>query len=224
MDGNRRWAKRNALKSVVEGHRRGARRFVDLCSWCIGENIPCLTVFAFSTENFNRNTEEVKCIFMLMKEFFENEISACLENGVRIKVIGNRSRMSSEDIKVIEAAERQSKDCDKLSVQIAIGYGGRDEIVRAVKKIVQSEGGKPDFQETFDEDAFGSYLDTGGLADVDLIIRTGAAGRKRLSGFLPWQSVYAELMFLDVLWPDFSKDDLMNAVKWYQSVPRNRGS
>lgn len=230
MDGNRRWARSHKFESVIEGHRVGTRRFIDLCSWCIDENIPYVTVFAFSTENWNRSEKEVNGIFELMEYFFKTEIDTCVKKGVRLRILGDRTRLSENSQKVICDAEAKTKDCNKLNMQIAINYGGRDEILRAVKKICAEIQAGAVFPENLPEKDFEKYfekyLDTAGLPhpQIDLVIRTGAEGRKRTSGFFPWQTVYAELYFLDVLWPDFSKDDLEKAVDWFKGVERNIGA
>jgi len=230
MDGNRRWARNHKLESVIEGHRVGTRRFIDLCSWCIDENIPYVTVFAFSTENWNRSEKEVNGIFELMEFFFKTELDTCIKQGVRLRILGDRTRLSENSQKIISDAEVRTKDCDKLSMQIAINYGGRDEIFRAVKKLYTNTLNGAVFPENWSEEVFEEHfekcLDTAGLPhpQIDLVIRTGAEGRRRTSGFFPWQTVYAELCFLDVLWPDFSKDDLKTAVEWYKKVTRNIGA
>jgi undecaprenyl diphosphate synthase len=224
MDGNRRWARSHALQSVVEGHRTGTRRFIDLCSWCVDEQIPYLTVFAFSTENWKRSDEEVQGIFRLMEYFFKTEIDTCIEKDVRLSISGDRSRLSPDLRRIIQDAEMRTGNCQKLHAQIAINYGGRDEIVRAAKKLYMERRENPLYFETLSEGDFEKYLDSRGFPDIDLVIRTGADGRKRTSGFFPWQSVYAELYFLDTLWPDFSKADLKKAVEWYRGTVRNIGA
>jgi undecaprenyl diphosphate synthase len=181
-------------------------------------------VYAFSTENWRRPDDEVKGIFRLMEHFFKTEIQTCVEKGVRLRILGSLSRLSKSSQKVVREAEDKTKDCAKLNVQIAVSYGGRDEILRAVKKMYDENHDRPDFFENLDEAGFENYLDTAGIPGIDLIIRTGAAGRKRTSGFFPWQSVYAELYFLDTLWPDFSQNDLRTAVDWYRGVVRNIGT
>ncbi|MDR1109018.1 MAG: di-trans,poly-cis-decaprenylcistransferase [Spirochaetaceae bacterium] len=223
MDGNRRWARQHKLQTVVEGHRQGTKRFIDLCSWCIDEHIPYVTVYAFSTENWDRSQEEVQGIFSLMEEFFRTEIDTCIEKGVKLKILGSRARLKDASVKIIEQAEERTAACVKLNAQIAINYGGRDEIIRALRKLYEGKKDDPRFPEALTEKEFEQYLDTGGIPEMDLVIRTGAGGRKRLSGFFPWQSVYAELVFLDTLWPDFSKQDLAQAIDFYQTVQRNRG-
>jgi len=226
MDGNRRWAKGHKFESVIEGHRAGTRRFIDLCSWCIDENIPYVTVFAFSTENWNRPTIEVNGIFDLMEYFFKTELDTCIKQGVRLRILGDKTRLSENSQKIICDAEIRTKDCDKLNMQIAINYGGRDEILRAIKKLYAKIQIGAVSLENLSEEDFDECLDTAGLVhpQIDLVIRTGADGRKRTSGFFPWQAVYAELYFLDVLWPDFSKNDLKKAVDWYKGVERNIGA
>jgi undecaprenyl diphosphate synthase len=223
MDGNRRWAKKNMLKTVIDGHRAGTQKFIDLCSWCVDEKIPYVTVFAFSTENWNRAQEEVRGIFDLMEEFFRTEIQTCIEKGVKLTILGDRAKLKRESQETIKNAEYRTKDCSALHAQIAINYSGRDEIIRGIKKLLAQSDGTQSFIGSFTDEAFEKYLDTAGMPDIDLIIRTGASGRKRLSGFFPWQSVYAELIFLDVLWPDFLKDDLINAINWFKDVERLKG-
>lgn len=224
MDGNRRWARSHTLQSVVEGHRAGTRRFIDLCSWCVDEQISYLTVFAFSTENWKRSQEEVQGIFKLMDFFFQTEIDTCIEKGVRLSIAGDRSRLSEHSRRIIRDAELRTGDCKKLRAQIAINYGGRDEILRAIKKLYAEKHDDRRFFETLSEEGFENYLDSQGFPSIDLLIRTGADSRKRTSGFFPWQSVYAELYFLDTLWPDFSKEDLKKAIGWYRGVARNIGA
>jgi undecaprenyl diphosphate synthase len=226
MDGNRRWAKSHKLESVIEGHRAGTRRFIDLCSWCIEENIPYVTVFAFSTENWNRPAIEVNGIFDLMEYFFKTELDTCIKQGVRLRILGDRTRLSENSQKIINDAEIRTKDCDTLNMQIAVNYGGRDEIFRAIKKLFAKIQTGAVSLENLSQKDFENCLDTVGLdhPDIDLVIRTGADGRNRTSGFFPWQSVYAELDFLDVLWPDFSKDDLIKAIDWFNGVQRNIGT
>jgi len=229
MDGNRRWARSHGwAQQVIEGHRAGSKRFIDLCSWCIDENIPYVTVYAFSTENWKRSQEEVQGIFKLMEYFFETEIDNCIKKGVRLRILGDRTRLSDNSQKIIADAELRTSDCTTLNAQIALNYGGRDEIFRAVKKLyAKIQNGAATLEnlseENFEE-LFEECLDTAGLPQIDLVIRTGANGRKRTSGFFPWQTVYSELYFLDVLWPDFSRDDLKTAVNWYNEVERNMGA
>jgi len=217
MDGNRRWARAHAFE-LYKGHDKGAQIFGDICEWCIEEKVPFLTVYAFSTENWSRSETEVKHLFALMERYFIEEKANCVQKGIRIKVIGDRTRFDARALSVIEAIENATVNCSKLTVQIALSYGGRDEIVRAAKKIAAI--GNPD---GITEESFAQFLDTAGTPDIDLVIRTGGSENKRLSNFLPWQTVYAELFFSDLLWPDFTKAEFDRAVKYYYSANRKKG-
>ena len=222
MDGNRRWAENHNLQSF-QGHDKGADTFVDLCDWCGHAGIAYLTVYAFSTENWKRSQEEVLHIFGLLERFFNEKLARCLENDIKIKVIGERGKFSKKTLKVIEDAESRTSQCKKLHVQIALSYGGRDEIVRAVKKLAGDIAAKRQTIAGITEDVFGAYLDTAGIPDVDMVIRTGGTENRRLSNFLPWQTVYSELYFSELLWPDFSKEEFDRALEYYQSVKRKLG-
>jgi undecaprenyl diphosphate synthase len=222
MDGNRRWAKNSGFSSL-QGHDKGADVFVDTCDWCIQEGIDYLTVYAFSTENWKRPQMEVLHIFGLLERFFREKISLCLERGISIRVIGERNRFDRKTLEIIDNAEAQTRACNNLSVQIALSYGGRDEIVRAVKKLASDLAANKRAIESISEDVFSAYLDTAGIPDVDLVIRTGGSENRRLSNFLPWQTVYAELYFSDLLWPDFSKDEFEKSIAYYNAVTRKHG-
>ena len=221
MDGNRRWARQHMFASVMRGHEKGVDTFIDLCEWCENAGIPYLTVYAFSTENWKRSQEEVTDLFKLMRRFFVNEIHRCIEKGVKVVVIGNLERLSAEDIKVIRDAEEVTKDCTKLYLQIALSYGGRDEIIRAVRAFAADCAAGNAKADELTEETFSLYLDTKGVPDMDLVIRTG--GEQRLSNFFPWQTTYADLFFTDVLWPDFSEELLREALEYYASVKINKG-
>ncbi len=223
MDGNRRWARQHMFQSVMRGHEAGVDTFIDLCEWCENADIPYLTVYAFSTENWKRSQQEVSDLFRLMRRFFVDEIHTCIEKGVSVHVVGNLDPLSPEDLEVVRNAERVTKDCSKLYLQIAMSYGGRDEILRAVKaytKDVVSGDKNPDL---LTEEEFAGYLDTGKdhVPDMDLVIRTG--GNQRLSNFFPWQTTYAELWFTDCLWPDFSEAILQEALHDYETIQINNG-
>ena len=221
MDGNRRWAKQHMFASVMRGHEKGVDTFIDLCEWCENAGIPYLTVYAFSTENWNRSKQEVLDLFKLMRRFFVDEIHRCIEKGVRVTVIGNLELLSEEDIQVIRDAEEVTKDCKTLYLEIALSYGGRDEILRAVRKLARDVKGGRVGSDAITEELFESYLDTAGIPDIDLVIRTG--GEQRLSNFFPWQTTYAELWFTDTLWPDFSEELLSEALRDYEKVRINKG-
>ena len=147
----------------------------------------------------------------------------CLDNGFKIKVIGERSRFNKKTLSIIENAELKTNKCTNLTVQIALSYGGRDEIVRAVQKLVDDIIKNKRAKEEITDQVFETYLDTAGVPNVDLVIRTGGEENRRLSNFLPWQTVYAELYFSDLLWPEFSKSEFDKALSYYQSVKRKLG-
>jgi undecaprenyl diphosphate synthase len=221
MDGNRRWAKKHMFKSVMRGHEKGLDAFMDTCTWCQDEGIPYLTVYAFSTENWERSREEVSSLFNLMGKFFRDEIDTCISRDIRIKVIGDLSRLDAESMETVRKAESMTAHCSNLLVQIAISYGGRDEIVRAIKAYAQKAARGEVNPDSLTEKEFESYLDTAGVPDIDLVIRTG--GNRRLSNFFPWQTVYSEIWFTDVLWPDFSKEDMKAALDYYETIKINKG-
>ena len=243
MDGNRRWARRHMLQSVLRGHEQGIDTFVDLCTWCQEAGIAYLTVYAFSTENWKRSQEEVSGLFALMADFFRNQAQTCVERDTRMIIVGDRSRLAPDALETVRRIEEMTAHCKSLTVQVAINYGGRDEILRAVEAYASDvragkydlPGGRPadgaeeagssgaPFPETREltEEIFEQYLDTAGIPDIDLVIRTG--GNRRLSNFFPWQTTYAEIYFTDILWPDFSQKDLQEALDYYHSIQINKG-
>jgi len=222
MDGNRRWAKAHAFE-LYKGHDSGSKVFGHTCEWCLQGGISYLTVYAFSTENWKRNEREVRHLFTLMEKYFTEEKVNCVEKGIKIIIIGDRSRFDKRALSVIESIEAATAHCTKLTVQIALSYGGRDEIVRATKKIAANiKSGQMNIDD-ITEALFDSSLDTAGTPDVDLVIRTGGAENRRLSNFLPWQTVYAEWFFSDLLWPDFSQEEFNAAIRYYNSVKRKMG-
>ncbi len=224
MDGNRRWARQHRLRSLLLGHEQGAKTFIDACGWCIDEQIPHLTVYAFSTENWNRAQEEVDGLMRLVKTLFVDQIDLCMEKNIRIRVVGNRTLLPPDVLAAVLSAEERTAKNTALSVQIALSYGGRDEILRAARALCR-EAASGNIAagdiDGLDEAAFAARLDTAGVPDIDLVIRTG--GQQRLSNFFPWQTVYAELYFLDVLWPDFTRDMLRDALARYRAATMNQG-
>ncbi len=221
MDGNRRWAKKHMFTSVMRGHEKGLDTFMDVCTWCQDEGIPYLTVYAFSTENWERSREEVSNLFKLMGKFFRDEIDTCISRDIRIKVVGDLSRLDEESMDTVRKAEMMTANCTNLLVQIAISYGGRDEIIRAVRRYAEEAvRGRVDPSQLTERE-FENYLDSAGIPDMDLVIRTG--GNRRLSNFFPWQTVYSEIWFTDVLWPDFSKEDMKAALSYYETIKINKG-
>lgn len=222
MDGNRRWAKSKGFNSY-KGHEKGADVFVDVCDWCMQSNIEYLTVYAFSTENNKRPQIEISHILGLVEKFFASKIDLCLQKGVRTRAIGDRTQFDKKTLAIIENAEALTVHCTNLKVQIALNYGGRNEITRAVKKLANDLISSKLKVDDITENILSTYLDTSGIPDVDLVVRTGGAENKRLSNFLPWQTVYSELYFSDILWPDFSQEEFRNALDYYASIVRNQG-
>jgi len=216
-DGNRRWAKKHHLP-LVEGHRKGVKIFEKLVDWCKKRNIKVLTCFAFSTENWKRPKKEIDFLMRLIASLFEKDALQRLKNkGVRIRIIGEMDKVPGFVKKVLKKVEKVTKDNKEIIVNLAFSYGGRGEILRAVKEIVK----KKIPSKKINEEIFSRYLFTSGLPDPDLIIRTG--GHQRLSNFLLWQSAYSELYFLDKYWPDFEEKDLDEALKDFASRKRNFG-
>ncbi|MBO6764932.1 isoprenyl transferase [Maricaulis sp.] len=220
MDGNGRWAKSRGRPRAF-GHRRGVETVRKAVETAGDLGVRYLTLFSFSTENWNRPADEVGALFQLMKTYVEADLEQLAARGVRIRIIGRRDNLG-EDIKaIIERAETQTAANDRFHLTIAFNYGGRDELVRAARTLARAarDGGiDPD---TIDNTAFEQALDTHGLPDVDLLIRT--SGEERISNFLLWQLAYAELLFLDVLWPDFSAAHFADAVEAFKQRSRRYG-
>ncbi len=216
MDGNRRWARAHNLP-ILEGHRRGLDNILKISTAVFKSGVKVLTVYAFSTENWQRNKEEVNYLMKLFKIFINQEIKALIRKGIKINFFGRLSDFSSSmqaDIKKTE-----EKTCLGLNgvLNICFSYGGRDELVRAFQKIMFQKTKPQEISESLIE----QNLDSAGLPDPDLIIRT--SGEQRLSGFLTWQSVYSELYFTKKYWPEFKVADLQNALLEYSSRCRRFG-
>lgn len=216
MDGNRRWAKSKNLPAL-KGHSKGYDKIKEIGELCLKKGIKILTVYAFSTENWSRSKEEVGYLMKLLKNAMVNEIEYFKKQNIRVCVIGRISDLSSDMQKSIKKMEQATKDCKKGLLNIAISYGGRVEIVNAIKKIIQ----KKTAPDKITEETVNNNLYTAGLPDPDLIIRT--SGEQRLSGFLLWQSSYSELYFPSVCWPDFSESDLDKAIDWFENRNRRFG-
>ena len=221
MDGNRRWAKKLALKSVLSGHEQGVRKLMELCGWCLDRHIPFLSVYAFSTENWNRSQSEIDGLFLIMEKFFERELQSCLDKGIRIVVVGDQSRLKAQQRNIIQIAEEMTRDCKLLQVQIAISYGGRNELTRTFQKMLQSVQQGVLEASKVTEEVVEEFLDTAGTPMIDMVIRTG--GNHRLSNFFVWQTAYAEIYFSDTLWPEFTEQEFAKFVEEYQSIRINMG-
>lgn len=220
LDGNGRWAKSKGMPRNY-GHMEGAKTVEKICeeAWRMG--IKYLTVYAFSTENWKRPQDEVNALMKLLRNYMKTCLKTAEKNDMKVRVIGDKSGLD-EDIRLrIEELEEASKNNGGLNFQIAINYGSRDEIVRSVKKMLrEAKDGKLD-PEQMDETRFALYLDTAGIPDPDLLIRT--SGEERLSNFLMWQLAYTEFYFTDVPWPAFTKEDLTKAIEKYNARDRRFG-
>lgn len=214
MDGNGRWAEKKD-KPRIFGHRRGADTLKKVALASLDLGVKYLTVYAFSTENWNRPQDEVNGLMALLKIYISKEISVFNEKNIRLKFIGNRETLKPDIRKVIQRAEEKTKKNDAFTLIVAFNYGAREEIVRAHKAICR------DGLTEVDEKVFASYLDTAEVPDPDVLIRT--SGEKRISNFLLWQLSYAEFFFTDTLWPDFSAEEMRQIVDEYMSRERRYG-
>lgn len=221
MDGNGRWAKARGL-SRSEGHKAGIRGLQELVEASVKLNIPYLTVFAFSTENWSRPQIEVNTLMKLFAKEIEKQMPLLTKNQVKLNFIGDIESLPKAVIQSFEQGLEQTKDYKQMTLSLAVNYGSRQEIVRATKRLIQAYASENLLLENLDEEAFANELFTKGLPDIDLLIRT--SGEYRLSNFLLWQIAYAEFYITDVLWPDFSRYDLVRAILSYQKRERRFGS
>lgn len=220
MDGNRRWAKKNNL-GYFDGHKKGADNLRHIVKAAAALGIKILTVFAFSTENRNRSAQEVAALMGLFHRYLIEFTKTLKEENVKLRLIGDISKLPEKLRKTFEASIEETKECDKIDLVVAINYGGRDDITRAVKKIITDYNQKKIEGSMITEELISSYLDTASLPDPDLLIRT--SGELRLSNFLLWQMSYAEFYVVDALWPEFSEIHLYEAIVEYQKRERRFG-
>lgn len=220
MDGNGRWAKKRMMPRNM-GHIQGAKTVEQICEDADSVGIKYLTVYAFSTENWNRPDGEVSAIMKLLRNYLKDCIKRANSNNMKVRVIGERSRLSEDIRQRIAELEEASKNNTGLNFTIALNYGSRDEIIRAVRKVVSDCRDGICDMEDINEKMFSSYLDTAGIPDPDLLIRT--SGEERLSNYLMWQLAYTEFYFSDVLWPDFNKKELIRAIEKYNGRERRYG-
>ncbi|KKS27454.1 MAG: Undecaprenyl pyrophosphate synthetase [Parcubacteria group bacterium GW2011_GWC1_42_11] len=214
MDGNRRWARAHN-KPVFEGHNEGYKRLQDVVEWAREAGISDVVVFAFSTENWQRSEEEVGFLLKLLRFILNNEIKKMIENRVRVRFIGDRARFDDDIQGGMEKAESETaKDYD-VTLHVAVSYGGRAEILSATNALL-AEG-----VQSVTEDDFSKKLWSYPMPDPDLVIRT--SGEHRTSGFLPWQTVYSELFFTDVFWPEFSKEEFTRIIEEFKVRERRHG-
>lgn len=220
MDGNGRWAQSRG-KPRLFGHHAGAKRVKEIVRACPDVGVKYLTIFAFSTENWKRTQTEVSGLMSLFRRYIQNEMSDLVEEGVRVRFIGDRLRLDKKLQKLMDDLEEVTSRNEKVHLTIAINYGGRDEVARAVKEMAQDVAAGELDAETVDETTLTRYLDTKVLPDPDLVIRT--SGEARISNFLLWQSAYAEYEFIDTLWPDFSSEVFAETVARFAGRERRFG-
>lgn len=220
LDGNGRWAKKRMLPRNA-GHAAGSKNVEKICAAAWDMGIEYVTMYAFSTENWSRPKEEVDALMKLLHSYLKDCLKTSKKNNMQVRVIGDISKLDKDLQERIIELERVSAENTGLHFQVALNYGSRDEIKRSIISIANEVKDGSLLPEDITEDIISSHLDTGGIPDPDLMIRT--SGEQRLSNYLLWQLAYAEFYFTDVLWPDFSKKDLQKAVEFYQSRDRRFG-
>lgn len=216
MDGNGRWAKQHHQARIM-GHRKGSNTVREVVRECRSMGIEVLTLYAFSTENWNRPKTEIMALMALLKKFIHSEMQELHENNIRVNMIGDLSKLPDSVMPSVREIMEHTRNNTAMTLNVALSYSGRDDILRAVQKLIA--GNKA--ADAITEELFSSCLDTAGQPDPDLLIRT--SGELRVSNFLLWQIAYTELYITDVLWPDFSKKDLKKAIREYQSRRRRFG-
>lgn len=221
MDGNGRWAKKRRLPRVA-GHQRGAEAVRTAIRAAVDLGVSYLTLYGFSLENWKRPRNEVTDLMGLLRLYLRNEIDELDAEGVRIHFIGERERLAEDIVALIELAEARTASNTRLNLTVALSYGGRQEITAAARRLAQAAADGSIDPDAIDEDTVARYLATADIPDPDLLIRT--SGEQRISNFLLWQSAYAELVFLDTLWPDFSRDHLEDAIREYHRRERRFGA
>ena len=220
LDGNGRWAKAKGLPRTA-GHIQGAKTVEKICEDAYHMGIRYLTVYAFSTENWNRPEKEVETLMKLLRDYMKNSLKRAQKNNMCVRVLGDKSRLAEDIKKSIYELEEATKNNTGLHFQIAINYGSRDEITRAVRKLAKQVAEGLIAPEEITEECIAANLDTIGLPDPDLLIRT--SGELRLSNYMLWQLAYTEFYITPVLWPDFTKEELAKAVEAYQNRDRRFG-
>lgn len=220
MDGNGRWAQQRGRPRLF-GHHAGARRVREIVESCPDVGVKYLTIFAFSTENWKRTQSEVAGLMRLFRRYIEREAKALFQDGVRVRFIGDRIKLDSKLVTLMDNLELYTADNDKVHLTIALNYGSRDEVTRAAQRLaVEIEQGHLSHKDV-DAETLSRFLDTRFLPDPDLVIRT--SGEARISNFLLWQSAYAEYEFLDTLWPDFTAEEFAKVVGRFGSRERRFG-
>jgi undecaprenyl diphosphate synthase len=220
MDGNGRWAKMRGLPRNA-GHKAGAESFRNIANYCRSIGVKYLTVYAFSTENWKRSSEEVAGIMLLLGAYLKEALRDMEKNHVRFRFFGDLSRLTPDLRKLCLEAQSKSSQYDEVQVNFCLNYGGRDEIIRAARAFAADVAAGKRSAESLTEEIFDQYLDSAGVPDPELVIRP--SGELRTSNFLPWQSVYSEFVFMNVLWPDFGPKDLDAAIEEYHRRNRRFG-
>ena len=220
MDGNGRWAKQRGLPRTA-GHKAGAESFRRIANYCRTIGVKYLTVYAFSTENWKRSVEEVSGIMRLLGAYLKEALRDMEKNHVRFCFFGDLSRLSPDLRALCEDAQNKSSEYHEVQVNFCLNYGGRDEIIRAAKAFVADVASGKTTADALTEDVFSGYLDSAGVPDPELVIRP--SGEMRTSNFLPWQTVYSEFVYMNVLWPDFGPEDLDAAIEEYNLRNRRFG-
>lgn len=220
MDGNGRWAKKRGLPRTA-GHVAGSETFRTIANYCRSIGVKYLTVYAFSTENWKRSEEEISGLMKLLAKYLREGLRDMEKNHVRFRFFGDLSRLSPELRKLCEDAQSRSAQYHEVTVNFCLNYGGRDEIVRAARSFAEDVAAGKAKPEMLTEQLFGTYLDSEGVPDPELVIRP--SGEMRISNFLPWQTAYSEFVFMNVLWPDFTPADLDAAIEEYHRRNRRFG-
>jgi len=215
-DGNRRWAREKGLE-ILLGHKKGYENLLQFSEWCKNKGVKVLTAFGFSTENWNRSPEEVSYLMKLLETCLRDNIDSYMKNNTCVRIIGQKERLPQSLQEAIKITEESTKNNKDLYLNLAISYGGKWDIINAVKNIIK-QGIEPD---KIDEQMFDNYLSTAGLVNPDLVIRAG--GEMRMSNFVLWQSAYAELYFCPKYWPDFTEQDLDDALAEFDHRSRRFG-
>jgi len=221
MDGNGRWAKQRGLPRI-EGHRRGVRAVRETLTAAMESGVRYLTLFGFSSENWRRPEDEVTELMGLLRRYLKSEIAELHSNGVQLRVIGNREKLPKDIVTLIEESEGWTAENHSITLILALSYGGRHEIADAARRIAKSAALGLISPDAVDEDVFAAHLDTAGIPDPDLLIRT--SGEARISNFLLWQMAYTEFFFVEKRWPDFGKDDFIAALSEFKRRDRRFGA
>lgn len=220
MDGNRRWARKRGLPSLF-GHRAGATNLNRIVQAAADFGVKVLTVYSFSTENWNRSSAEIQALFHIIKTYLRNKREEMIAQGVRLQTIGDLSRFPEDVLQELEESRRATSHCTRIELVLALNYGGRDDIRRAAIALLEDFSKGKITKEAISEEIFAGYLDTSAWGDPDLFIRT--SGEWRISNFLLWQLSYAEVYITDVLWPDFDERQLLLALEDYQQREKRLG-